>query len=191
MIAAVAAVLASAQVTAATETVRQTGAAAPPPPRRRRRRGEPAVPDGHDLTRPFGRRAGQGRPVLHPDPPSPGGRLPCHRGVPAEANEHPAAELLHDPRGGPVGRPSLNGRAKIKLDPGRYGQPLPRDVNPHRPPPGNDPDAHAACVMTPSALSLFWPGQLSEVPVIAERSKRSADGRVHVPVSQLRHPEGN
>ena len=140
---------------------------------------------------PFGRRAGQRRPVLHPDPPSPGGRLPRHRGVPAQADKHPAAKLLRDPRGGPVGRPPLNRRPRSSWTPaGTVSRCRATSTRTDRHP-GMTRTPTRPGVMTASGLSLLGPRQLSEVPVIAKLGKRAADGRVHVPVSQLRRPQGN
>jgi hypothetical protein len=170
-------------------------AAAPPAAGRRRRRGEPAVADRHHLARAVRRLAGQRRPVLHPDTPAVSWRLARHRGVAAEADEHAAAEFSGDPRGGPVGRPSLHRRPQVKLDAGRHGEQPRGLVDVHRPPPGDHqhPDGRnwTGAWVWACAWRVARRRQLGEVPVIAEAREHPAHRGVDVPVSELRRPEGH
>ena len=160
MIAAVLAMLASVQVAAATETVRQTGAAGSPvrgsrmwcstsPPRRQRRAAvlevaRPPRADGDDRGRPGGRVLGAAADVLHPDPPAAVRGLAAHRDVPAQADQDAAAECGGDAGGRPVGRPGLGGGAQVQPDPGRDPEQPGLLVELHLAPAGDGPDGQPA-----------------------------------------------
>ena len=193
MMAAVLAVLASAQVAAATDTVRQyhrggqpgarvedvvqRGPAAPPAPGGGAGRGQPAVPDGHH-------RRGSGRrvlrppgDVLHPDPPAAVWWLTGDRDVPAQAHQHSAAQRAGQPGGRAVRGPRLGGGAEVQAHPGGQGEQPARLVEAHLAPAGRGP--HGQPDRRPVGRHQ------REVAVVADGGEGIADGRIDVAVGQL------
>src|ERR1039457_7104732 len=189
MIAAVLAVLASTQLAAATETVRQTGSAGSPargrrmcwitsPPQRQRRARVLAVarPPPRILTTAAGPAAGAfGRPLASWTRI----RRPSGGGSPATAMSPPRlTRTPQDRRGGSRGGARAGGPPPPGGPPGRWGpggraQPPRRRIEPYLPParhlPYREPQRRAGL-----ADDL-------EVTVVANRGQCRADRRIHVP----------
>ena len=212
MIAAVAAVFASAQVAAATETVRHTGAAgqagarvedvvqhvaaAPPAAGRRRGRGEAAVADRHHLARAVRRLVGQRRSC-----PAPGSASRPRAARPATAVSPPRLTSTPQPSSPAIRAADRSAAHPFTVAPRSSWTPAgtvsrqaagstrtDRQPGITRTPTLRPAPVLARCMPRGSGFRL---GQLGEVPVIAEVGEHPADRGVDVTVGELRRPQGD
>src|SRR5581483_6977289 len=150
-------------------------------------RRKPAHRDGNSLLR---NRAGGLLVVDDPHPPTALRSLPGDGDVPAEIDQHAAADCVVDARGGAVGCQRLGRGAEVQDQPGRHARQIPRPVELDFPPTGDRAGGDGGTCTRAGAVTC----QLGEIAVVAELDQGRATGRVDIAVGVAgrlqRHVQG-